>query len=241
MTDVNAAAPVRIVPAGDATLIVELDDRVDPRVNARAVALAYALRSAALAGVRDVVPTFRSVGVFFDPLRTDVQALVDRITCEASQTLALAPESNPAAPIRLPVCYGGEYGPDLADVATFANLSEAETVRRHASAVYRVFMLGFLPGFPYMGSVDAKIAMPRKASPRPRVPEGSVGIAGLQTGIYPCETPGGWQLVGRTPVRPFDARRTAPFLLRPGDYVQFVPIAAAEFEEAGRQFSAPEC
>ena len=123
--------------------------------------------------------------------------------------------------MRIPVCYGGDLGPDLAGVASFAGMPEADVVRAHAAATYRVFMLGFVPGFAYLGIVDERIAMPRHSTPRVRVPLGSVGIAGVQTGVYPAETPGGWQLIGRTPVKPFDPSRADPFLMKAGDAVQF--------------------
>jgi inhibitor of KinA len=128
------------------------------------------------------------------------------------------------------VCYGDELGPDLAGVAAFGRMSEADVVRVHSAGTYRVFMLGFVPGFAYLGVVDDRIAMPRHSSPRVRVPLGSVGIAGGQTGIYPAETPGGWQLIGRTPIKPFDPAREPPFLMKAGDAVQFYPIDRAEFD-----------
>jgi len=134
----------------------------------------------------------------------------------------------------VPVCYGGELGPDLPSVAEFARMSPEEVVSIHAGATYRVFMLGFLPGFAYLGAVDERIAAPRQMTPRPRVRRGSVGIAGLQTGIYPADTPGGWQIIGRSPVSPFDLSRSAPFLFSAGDVVQFVPIDRAEYERLSR-------
>ena len=140
----------------------------------------------------------------------------------------MASAARPA--VRIPVCYGGELGPDLAAVASFARLPEADVVRRHAAGAYRVFMLGFVPGFAYLGIVDERIAMPRHASPRVRVPLGSVGIAGVQTGVYSAETPGGWQLIGRTPVKPFDPSRDDPFLMQAGDTVQFYPIDRDEYD-----------
>ena len=219
--------PATVVPAGDSAIFVEFDERIDPRVNARAIAFAAALQSAAISGVRDVVPTYRSVTVYFDPLRTSYDRLIAVIDRELDH-----PSSDPTAarpPLRIPVCYGGDFGPDLADVAAFASVTADEVVRRHAATTYRVFMLGFVAGFAYMGSVDASIAMPRRATPRVRVPIGTVGIAGAQTGIYPAETPGGWQLIGRTPLKPFDAERDEPFLMQAGDHVQFFPISAEEF------------
>jgi inhibitor of KinA len=218
----------RIVPAGESVLIIEFEERIDPLVNATTIACAESIQAAAVAGVRDVVPTYRSVAVYFDPLRTDTDALLERITHEAET-------AGPGAlvarePLRIPVCYGGDLGPDLPQVAAFARMSADEVVQRHASATYRVFMLGFVPGFAYLGMVDPDIAMPRRATPRVRVPMGSVGIAGVQTGIYPAETPGGWQLIGQTPVRPFDPRRDDPFLMKAGDAVQFYAIERAEFD-----------
>lgn len=209
--------------------MVEFDERIDPSVNARAIALAEAIQSASLDGVRDVVPAYRSVAVYFDPLRIDFDALVQRV-----EQAALMPRTAPAAaraPIRVPVCYGGALGPDLASVAAFAHVSEQDVIRIHSAGTYRVFMLGFVPGFAYMGVVDASIAMPRHATPRVRVPAGSVAIAGVQTGIYPADTPGGWQLIGRTPVKPFDPRRAEPFLMQAGDAVQFYAIGREEFDQ----------
>jgi len=218
----------RIVPAGDAALTLELEERIDPAINAHAVAIARALQKATIGGVRDVVPTYRSVTVFFDPLVTDRDLLCARLESEAGRR----PEVEHATehPIRIPVCYGGEFGPDLPDVASFGRLREDDVIRIHTSTRYRVFMLGFVPGFAYLGVVDARIAAPRRPSPRVRVPRGSVGIAGAQTGIYPAETPGGWQLVGRSPVKPFDRTRTDPFLLRAGDTVQLYAIDRAEYD-----------
>ena len=238
----------RIVAAGDAALLVEFADRIDPVINGMAIALAQAIQAAGIAGVRDVAPTYRSVAIYFDPLRTDVAALMARVerdaatvrpaescTGDGSPSETRPPYGNPS-PVRVPVCYGGEFGPDLGDVAAFAGVSEAEAIRLHSTRTYRVFMLGFMPGFAYMGTVDARIAAPRLPTPRVRVAAGSVGIAGVQTGIYPVSTPGGWRIVGRTPFKPFDLAREQPFLFNPGDAVEFYAIEPAEyarFENAG--------
>lgn len=214
----------RLVHAGDSVVVMELEDRIDERVNAQALHLAMAVDAARLAGVRDVVPTYRSVAVYFDPLRTDYTTLCDLLSTRAREGSAAIPEglrTGARPPVRIPVRYGGEEGPDLADVAVFAKLPEAEVIARHTGRVYRVFMMGFLPGFPYLGTVDPAIAAPRRATPRLKVPAGSVGIAGPQTGIYPAESPGGWQLIGRTPVKLFDLARADAFLLQPGDAVEF--------------------
>jgi KipI family sensor histidine kinase inhibitor len=220
------SGPFRIVHAGDSVAIVEFADRIDERINAQAIFVAGRVERAALAGVRDVVPTFRSVAVYFDPLRTDYDVLHRLLSHAAAEQVADGPGANGRsnALVRIPVRYGGEHGPDLRDVAAFAGLTEAEVIERHATPVYRVFMMGFVPGFPYMGSVDPAIAAPRRSTPRVRVPAGSVGIAGSQTGIYPSETPGGWRLIGHTDLRLFDLSRPEPFLLKPGDAVEFYPV-----------------
>ena len=208
----------RIREAGDSALLLELDEVIDEQVNARAIAIARAVRDGRLPGVRDVVSTFRSVAIYFDPLVVDIATL--RAALEQASTAS--GEVGSGRTIDVPVRYGGEFGPDLPEVAAFAAVTPDEVIRRHAETTYRVFMLGFLPGFAYMGQVDARIAMPRLDAPRPRVAAGSVGIAGLQTGIYPCDTPGGWRVIGRTALALFDATRPQPFLLKAGDSVRFV-------------------
>lgn len=210
--------------SGDALVLVEFDARIAPEINRRVVALAGAIGAARVPGVRDVVPAYASVGVHVDPLRFDASALEAVISHDWDR--ATAPEDDTAAIVEIPVCYGGAFGPDLDEVATFAAMSPEQVIATHAAATYRVYMLGFLPGFAYLGGVDAAIAMPRRESPRTAVPVGSVGIAGVQTGVYPTECPGGWRLIGRTPVAMFDATRTRPALLQPGDRVRFVPVAA---------------
>jgi KipI family sensor histidine kinase inhibitor len=219
------SAPV-IREAGDAVLLLELDSVVTPDVNAQAVAAAMALRQESLPGVRDVVPTYRTVAVYFDPLRADVEAL--RAALERAATAP--PATVESRTIEVPTVYGGEAGPDLETLATSVGLAARDVVARHAGATYRVYMLGFLPGFAYLGTVDERIAAPRLATPRLVVPAGSVGIAGRQTGIYPRASPGGWQIVGRTALTLFDPSRTPAALLRPGDRVRFVPVPAASTE-----------
>ncbi len=211
----------RLHHAGDSLVLVEFESTIAPDVNRRAVALAGAIAAARVPGVRDVVPAYASVGVHVDPLRFD-QATLDAVVSHAWDTAAGA--EPPARVVEIPVCYGGAFGPDLADVATFAGCTEADVIARHAAGRYRVYMLGFLPGFAYLGGVEASIAMPRRSTPRTSVPAGSVGIAGQQTGVYPCESPGGWRLIGRTPVAMFDLTRPVPALLAPGDTVRFVPM-----------------
>jgi KipI family sensor histidine kinase inhibitor len=222
----------RIVAAGDSAIVVEFEALIDPAVNAQAIALAEAVQAAGVAGVRDIVPTYRSVAIHFDPLRTDINALTGHVD-RALASGGSAPRAS-RSPIRIPVCYGGEFGPDLQAVAAYAGCSEQTVVLAHTASTYRVFMLGFVPGFAYLGIVDQRIAMPRHAVPRVRVPARSVAIAGVQTGIYPSETPGGWQLIGRTPLRPFEPDRPEPFLMKAGDAVQFYAIDRAEYERLAK-------
>ena len=203
-------------------LLIEFEPMIDPVVNERVIALAERLRRRGARGVRDVAPGYCTVGVHFDPLQTDLGALERAIADEASGLESI--ESVPSrAPIEIPVSYGGGDGPDLEAVAVHAGCSPSDVIARHAARTYRVYMLGFVPGFAYMGSVDPSIAAPRQPTPRERVPAGSVGIAGEQTGVYPVVSPGGWQLIGRTPLVMFDPGRAQPSLLAPGDLVRFVP------------------
>ena len=216
------AAP-RIREAGDSALLLQLEAVIDPAVNARAIAIARVVREAAMRGVRDVVSTYRSVAVYFDPLVVKADA-VRAALMRAQEVAEAAPAPEPShAVVEIPVVYGGDSGPDLDEVAAFAGLTPLQVIDRHAAAIYRVFVLGFLPGFPYMGTVAPEIAMPRRPTPRVRVPRGSVGIAGAQTGVYPVQSPGGWQIIGRTPMTLFDSQRTPPARLAPGDRVRFVP------------------
>lgn len=208
-----------IKEAGDSALLLELEPVVDTGVNARAIAIAAAVRDDVIAGVRDVVSTYRSVAVYFDPLVTDARDV------QSSLERAAASPTSPVQGrlLEIPVEYGGQWGPDIGDVASLSGQSAEAVVRRHSEREYRVFMLGFLPGFAYLGPVDPAIAIPRRSTPRERVRAGSVGIAGQQTGVYPLDSPGGWQIVGHTFTRMFDAEQWPVSHLAPGDSVRFVP------------------
>ena len=208
--------------AGDAMMIVEFDQVIDPVINQRAIDLSVRLRARELPGVRDVVPGYCSVGVHFDPLRTDRSRLEAAIGDDAR--VAEAVTGTALTHIHeIPVSYGGDNGPDLDAVAEACRCRAADVIERHAATVYRVYMLGFVPGFAYLGRVDPRIAVPRHRVPRERVPAGSVGIAGEQTGVYPVESPGGWQLIGRTTTLMFDPDRQPASLLAAGEGVRFVP------------------
>ena len=216
----------RLTRAGDASVALEFEQAITPAVNARAIAVAERVRRTARAGVQDVVESYCAVTVHFDPLRTEVEAVIRDLENAAERE---EPREEGGRELEVPVCYGGAHGPDLEAVARFARCPAADVIATHAARIYRVYMLGFLPGFAYMGSVDKRIAVPRRETPRLRVPMGSVGIAGRQTGIYPLEAPGGWQLIGRTPLRSFAVDRAEPFLFRPGDQVRFEPVDEAAF------------
>ena len=218
----------RVLTAGDAAVTIEFGSSIDPSINARVHAFARAAETASLPGVIEIVPTFRSVTIYFDPGTADAPALLERL-----ETLARSFPPDMATPSRIvdiPVLYDTECGPDLPDVAAFAKRSVNEVIALHASVTYRVYMLGFSPGFPYLGRVPDAIAMPRLAVPRMHVPAGTVGIAGSQTGIYSIESPGGWRLIGRTPFRVYAPHRPTPFLLNPADGVRFVAIDREEYD-----------
>lgn len=220
----------RILDAGDAALTIEFGSVIDPAllaaVNALDAAIGRLQQAGALPGVIETMPTFRSLTVFFDPLATDRDTLF-----AALQPLIDAAEHG--APVngrhwRLPVCYKGEAAPDLAEVAATLGIGTDDVVALHSGTEYLVYMLGFLPGFPFMGDLPERLRLPRRSQPRVRVPAGSVAIATGLTAIYPWESPGGWHLLGRCPVPLFDARRESPSLLAAGDKVRFTPVSADE-------------
>ena len=219
----------RIVAAGDSALLVELPSVIDPVTSGRVLALAAALERRHAPVVRDLVVGYCSLTVYFDPLVVDAEWLESAVRAAAGEIVDVP--GTDGAVLDVPVCYGGELGPDLADVARAAGCSEGEVVALHTGRVYRVYVVGFVPGFPYMASVDPRLVLPRRATPRQRVPVGSVAIAAGQTGIYPAETPGGWHLIGRTPVKPYDPARKEPFFFRAGDRVRFHAIDAAAFQQ----------
>jgi len=207
----------RFSPLGDSALLLTFGAVIDPAVNDRVHHMAHCIAMSGLAGILGVVPSYTALGVHFDPRVWDHGSLE-----RALQELGAARAG--AVPLRtvvIPVCYGGEDGPDLGAVAAHCGLTPAQVIARHSQGVYRVHFLGFAPGFPYLGGLDPALATPRRATPRTQVPRGSVGIAGGQTGIYPLETPGGWQLIGRTPLALFDPLRAEPCLLRAGDLLRF--------------------
>ena len=217
---------VRFLSAGDRALVVEFGDRVNRTLSERVLRLDAMIRSNPPVGTVETVPSFRSLAIYYDPL----------LTSQGELRRAIAPlldlGDDPRAGARLwhvPVCYEGEFGPDLAEVARLTGSTPHDVVALHGGTRFHVYMLGFLPGFPYMGDLPPQLALPRRADPRLRVPAGSISIATTLTAIYPYESPGGWHLIGATPIRMFDPERPKPALFAPGDAVMFQPIDAAAF------------
>ncbi len=229
----DAPAPLpRFVPSGDASLLVVLAEAPSEAATAAVLALREALAASPPPGLVDVRPAYASLLVVFDPRVTSHEDL-ERATNALLPPpgLSLAP---PRRTVEVPVCYEGECAPDLADVARGAGLTPAEAVALHASAAYRVAFVGFSPGFAYLLGLPPRLATPRLPAPRLAVPAGSVGIAGEQAGLYPRATPGGWRLVGRTPLPLFEPHREPPSLLLPGDAVRFVPVPRSELDRLAR-------
>ena len=217
---------VRFLPCGDTALTVEFGERIDRGVSETVLRLTARVREATFPGVVETVPTFRSLTVHYDPLATSAAILIPGIGALVD---GARDEAVPSRLWRIPACYATNHAPDLADVARRTGLSTDEIIRLHGGIRFHVYMLGFAPGYPYMGDLPAAMALPRRTDPRTRVPAGSIAIAGTMTAIYPVESPGGWHLIGATPIRLFDARRSRPALFKPGDAVRFEPIGAREF------------
>ncbi|HYZ42342.1 MAG TPA: 5-oxoprolinase subunit PxpB [Stellaceae bacterium] len=217
---------VHFLAAGDRAVLIEFGARIDRELSKLVLRFNAIIRATPPAGVVETVPTFRSLMVYYNPLITS------RSEIEKTLSELIDRHETPATMTKLwyvPICYEGEFAPDLEEVARLTGLTPAEVVARHSAPEFHVYMLGFLPGFPYMGDLPEVLALPRRADPRMRVPAGSVSIATSLTAIYPYESPGGWHLIGATPVRLFDPDRTPPALLAPGDAVKFRPIDAAAF------------
>lgn len=220
------------LPAGDCSLVVEFGSEIHPEINARVSALAENLARRPVRGVIECVPTFRSLLVHYDPCRLRYDALVRRLR-RRLENLGQAVKTSRTFVI--PVLYNGE---DLDFVAAHAKMSKEEVVQRHSAPEYLIYMLGFLPGFAYLGGLDPAIATPRLTDPRTKIPAGAVGIGGEQTGVYPLDSPGGWQLIGSTPVRPYDPNRARPILYSAGDYIKFKPVSESEYTDLERRQTA---
>lgn len=216
----------RILPAGDTALVVELGDTIDATVNARVRALDRMVAAAAIPGVIETLPTNRSILVRTEPLVANAGDIA-RALSTLVDALPIEPVEAGGRSLIIPVIYGGAFGIDLAGAAASLGLDESTVIARHAACEYRVFMIGFQPGFAYLGALDPTLALSRHDQPRAEIPAGTVSIAGIQTVINSVAAPSGWNLIGRTPVRLFDLNRSNPFLLAPGDRVRFRPVPAA--------------
>lgn len=219
----------RFLHAGESCLFVEFADEIDRSANDAVTRLKRHMEAQRSVKIRECLPTYRSLAIYFDP----VEVSADRITEVAQKALSEKSESGDTGHtvISVPVCYGGEYGPDIENVATHAGLSVEEVVARHTGTVCHCYMIGFIPGFAYLGGMDESIAAPRLSNPRSVIPGGSVGIAGKQTGIYPLDSPGGWQLIGRTPLRLFTPEAEQATLIRAGYGVKFVSVSEDEYKK----------
>ena len=215
---------VEIVPLGDSAAVVRFGDSIDRPTNLLVQTLSHFLSQHPLIGSVEFVPAYATVTVYYDPLRRSFEEVAKELQ-QVVSNLEITPDEVPRT-IEIPVCYGGEFGPDLEFVAQHNRLTPDEVIEIHSASVYLVYFIGFAPGFPYLGGLSDRITAPRRTSPRLRIPAGSVGIAGTQTGIYPLATPGGWQLIGRTPLALFRPDETPPTLLRAGDEVRFRPTAS---------------
>lgn len=221
-------------PLGDQAIVIQLGDKISESIQRHITSICNFLEEYSFEGFTEYVPAFTTVTIFYDPLVTDY-GTVEPLMEEMLE--AISEEDSEVAPvtIEIPVLYGGPQGPDLSFVTAHAGFTEEEVIAIHTSAEYLVYMIGFAPGFPYLGGLDERIATPRKETPRVSIPAGAVGIAGAQTGIYPIETPGGWQIIGQTPLKLFDVTRHPPALLKAGNRLRFVAINEEEFDEIKRR------
>ncbi|MGD6901806.1 5-oxoprolinase subunit PxpB [Bacillus infantis] len=221
--------------AGDSCIILEFGSSIDPGSNQKVRKAASLLSKKPFRGMIECVPAFHTLAVHYDPYAVGTLSPFEAASSLIAEMLAEKIQLDVQSPrlLDIPVCYEGAHAPDLAFVARSNGLSEKEVIEIHSNRDYEIYFLGFSPGFPFLGGMDQRIAAPRKTSPRLKIPSGSVGIAGSQTGIYPSETPGGWQIIGRTPLTLFDPEREEPSYLKPGDRLRFIPVTEAEFQSGG--------
>jgi inhibitor of KinA len=226
--DIVSGTSCEFYPLGDCAAAVRFGTSIDLTIHRKVRQLAACLKEKPLPGMVEFVPAFTAITVYYDPLKTDYEAIRRQLERIVGGSLPETVEG--ARRVDIPVCYGGELGPDLSFVAEHSGLNEEEVIRIHSGSEYIVYMLGFSPGFPYLGGMSERIAVPRMESPRMAVPEGAVGIAGKQTGIYSLKSPGGWRIIGRTPLKLFRPDTAHPTLLQAGDIVRFRPVSLEEYE-----------
>ncbi len=220
----------RYLLAGDKSIVVEFGNLISEEINKKVVSLMEAIENSDINDfIDEMTPTYRSLMINYNPLKIDFDSLLKEVKLLEKNIKSSGTIKKNI--IEIPVLYGGEYGPDIENVAKHNNLSIEEVIKIHSEKEYLIYMLGFTPGFPYLGGMDERIETPRLKVPRTKIPEGSVGIASKQTGVYPIDSPGGWQLIGRTPLKLYDPDKESPILLKAGNYVKFVPITKEEFDK----------
>ncbi len=225
--EILGMSEISIRTAGDSSLLIQFGNEISPEINQKITATVQLMREQHIEGVLDVIPAFCSLLINYDPRVISYSEITKRMK-KLLKVETKAGEKRKRV-FEIPVCYGGKYGPDLAYIAEHAGMSEEEVIALHSSTDYLIYMLGFLPGFCYLGGLDERLHTPRLATPRIKIDAGSVGIGGSQTGIYPMDSPGGWQLMGMTPVKTYDPEREVPILVEAGDYIRFVPVDEEEY------------
>ena len=218
---------IKILTAGDSSLLIEFGKEISPEINQKLTATVQLMKEQHIEGVVDMIPAFCSLLINYDPRVIRYEELKNRI--KNLVKVDVKAQAGKKKVFEIPVCYGGEFGPDIENIAKHAGLTVEEVIEIHSSRDYLIYMLGFLPGFTYLGGLDERIHTPRLANPRVKINAGSVGIGGSQTGIYPLDSPGGWQLMGMTPVKTYDPDRETPILVEAGDYIRFVPVSEEEY------------
>lgn len=224
---------IKFLTAGDSAIVMEFGDTIEKEINAKIAAVVENLKKKNIDGILDILPTYRSILINYDPVKISYGEMVE--TLNGLSKSDKANESDEVRLIEIPTLYGKEYGPDIDFVAENANLSVDEVIKIHSGTDYLVYMMGFIPGFTYLGGLDPRIATPRLKSPRLKIEPGSVGIAGSQTGMYPLESPGGWQLIGRTPLKLFDDTKEPPVFIQAGDYIRYVSIDKEEYDKIEKE------
>lgn len=217
----------RVLPCGDRAVTIEFGKTIDPDLNRKVQFLSRQIKSKPFPGLIDLIPSYRSLLIQYDPGLCSYEELLSLIERRLASLGGI--QDRECRLVEIPVCYGMDFGPDLEEVAAAHGISSEEVIRLHVTPIYQVYLIGFTPGFPFLGGLDPRLFTPRKKTPRKCVPAGSVGLADQQTGIYSLDSPGGWQLIGRTPIKLFDLNREDPFFLKPGDQVRFRPIGPDEF------------